>query len=405
MADGLGYTWLWPDGVVTYAAHYPVGYPALLALPYAALGHHVVSAMLVNAAIGALAAPAAYGLAAQVASRRGALLAGFAVALHPALAFYTPALMTEGVVGSLIVVAAWLIVRARDTGWLAVAGLGLVLGAATLMRPQTLLLAPVFGLLSARAGVRDRLVRATAASLLAFAVCLPWTLRNCVRMDRCVLVSANGGWNLLIGASPSANGTFAPVADELVPTECREVFGESAKDACFGAAAARMIAERPLAWLALAPKKLAHTFDYGGAAGWYLNASNARAMGERAKLALGVAETIWQRLLLALALAALAAYPGPRKNARLVIGALAGVMLLGPAAWLSHVGLVIQGALLGPALARHLPAAVAVAAVAATGLAHVVFFGAGRYSMVVYPAVAALAGALFRRDEPLSPSF
>ena len=25
LAQGQGYTWLWPDGAVTYAAHYPVG--------------------------------------------------------------------------------------------------------------------------------------------------------------------------------------------------------------------------------------------------------------------------------------------------------------------------------------------------------------------------------------------
>ena len=25
LAQGLGYTWLWPDGAVTYAAHYPGG--------------------------------------------------------------------------------------------------------------------------------------------------------------------------------------------------------------------------------------------------------------------------------------------------------------------------------------------------------------------------------------------
>ena len=30
IASGQGYTWLWPDGAVTYAAHYPVGYPALV---------------------------------------------------------------------------------------------------------------------------------------------------------------------------------------------------------------------------------------------------------------------------------------------------------------------------------------------------------------------------------------
>ena len=35
---GTGYTWLWPDGAVTYVAHYPVGYPAILAAAYALFG-------------------------------------------------------------------------------------------------------------------------------------------------------------------------------------------------------------------------------------------------------------------------------------------------------------------------------------------------------------------------------
>jgi hypothetical protein len=38
LAAGAGYTWLWPDGAVTYAAHYPVGYPGILAAAYAAFG-------------------------------------------------------------------------------------------------------------------------------------------------------------------------------------------------------------------------------------------------------------------------------------------------------------------------------------------------------------------------------
>ncbi|HEV3192233.1 MAG TPA: hypothetical protein VGY54_17095, partial [Polyangiaceae bacterium] len=38
LATGAGYTWLWPDGAVTYAAHYPVGYPGILAAAYAAFG-------------------------------------------------------------------------------------------------------------------------------------------------------------------------------------------------------------------------------------------------------------------------------------------------------------------------------------------------------------------------------
>src|SRR5690606_11920426 len=38
IAAGDGYTWLWPDGAVTYAAHYPIGYPALAGALYSVFG-------------------------------------------------------------------------------------------------------------------------------------------------------------------------------------------------------------------------------------------------------------------------------------------------------------------------------------------------------------------------------
>ncbi|MGH7282722.1 MAG: hypothetical protein ACRELY_14435, partial [Polyangiaceae bacterium] len=38
IASGDGYTWVWPDGAVTYAAHYPIGYPAILSVFYALFG-------------------------------------------------------------------------------------------------------------------------------------------------------------------------------------------------------------------------------------------------------------------------------------------------------------------------------------------------------------------------------
>src|SRR6478609_5001252 len=83
VAHGQGYTWLWPDGAVTYAAHYPVGYPALLGLAYAVLGSAPVVAMWVNAAFGALAVYAAQRAVIRCGSRRQAMLAGLLLALHP----------------------------------------------------------------------------------------------------------------------------------------------------------------------------------------------------------------------------------------------------------------------------------------------------------------------------------
>ena len=113
IAHGQGYTWLWPDGAVTYAAHYPVGYPALLGLAYALFGSQPVVAMVVNAVLGALSVFAAQRAVIRYGSRRQALLAALLLALHPGLVFYTPALMTEGVTAELLVVATWLLLARR----------------------------------------------------------------------------------------------------------------------------------------------------------------------------------------------------------------------------------------------------------------------------------------------------
>ena len=113
IAEGLGSTWLWPDGTVTFAAHYPVGYPALLALVYAAIRPSAVLAGCLNGCLGVVSAVASHRLAARASGRAGALGAGLAVALHPGLVFYTPAVMTEGVTAAILVCAARMVCRAR----------------------------------------------------------------------------------------------------------------------------------------------------------------------------------------------------------------------------------------------------------------------------------------------------
>ncbi len=216
-------------------------------------------------------------------------------------------------------------------------------------------------------------------------------------MDAPVITSANLGWNLLIGSTPTANGTFVPIAGDTVPVECRTVFGEASKDACFAKAALRYIGRSPVRYLSLVPKKLAYTFEYAGAAGWYLNASNPEAFPERAKLQLGVIETLFERVLLLLSLFAVARAPGPRARIRRIVAAGSGLCLLGPAAWVAHLGLVLGALLLGKALVRHPPALIAALVVGATVVTHAVFFGAGRYGLPVFPCVAALAGSIVIR--------
>jgi hypothetical protein len=265
------------------------------------------------------------------------------------------------------------------------------MGVATLVRPQSILLAPVFGAFAAEAGASLRRRAARAASVFAIAVaCVaPWTLRNCMHMHRCAMVSVNGGWNLLVGAT-TVNGAWHPLAP---PAECASVWDEAAKDLCFGRAARRSIALAPAAWLARVPDKLASTFDYIGAAPWYLHASNPVAFDDEAKRKLGLAETVTCRLLLVGALVACARIAGPRARWRAAVAAYGAVAALTTHGWIAYVALFVCIALAGWRAIEQAPLAVAstAAVVVATASVHAAFFGAGRYGLAAVPFVTALA--------------
>lgn len=411
LAAGAGYTWAWPDGVVTYAAHYPVGYPWLVSLGYRLFGAHVAVAMVLHAVLGAVAALALSAVVRDTAGRRAGLLAGVLLGVHPALLFYTPAVMTEGVTASLLSISVYLAHRARRArrsgflpGWPLVL-LGASLGLVTLVRPQALLVAVVLGALTLRrragdSAARDASRRTAAAALVtavALLVCAPWTARNCVRMKSCALVSVNGGWNLLIGASDQATGHWTPLD---VPAACRTVWDEAGKDACFAAEARRAIAVDPLRYLALVPAKLAATFDYCGAAPWYLHASSAEAFGSRAKSALAVIETLFTRLTVLFALSFAGWKPGPRRPLRALLAAFGAAFLFSTHAAVSFLALVAVLALGRPWRRGGALVAGTLAVLGSTALVHAVFFGAGRYSLVVMPFVTALSAAALTLTRP-----
>jgi 4-amino-4-deoxy-L-arabinose transferase-like glycosyltransferase len=401
LATGAGYTWLWDDGAVTPAAHYPVGYPALLAGPYALFGASTTVAMAVAGVLGTISAVCTYRVAAREMRGRAPLLAGLLVALHPALLPYTAALMTEGVTASLLAIV--LACRERRGGTSKGARLGLALAASALggllvlVRPQNLLLLPVLALATSPPGARwkHRLLRAAVGPLLALAFVAPWTARNCREMHRCALVSVNGGWNLLIGAHATSGG-WSPVP---VPEACKEVWDEAGKDLCFETAAKKDIAAHPGSFLALVPRKLANTFEYVGAAGWYLHTSNPEAFTERAKNILGTAETVFLRCVLALALFVQARRWG---NGKRPLRKWA-VVVAGLAVASATIGCLALAALAVRRRATPLEMTTA-AAVLSTAAVHAVFFGAGRYALVVLPFVAVLAARIKSPGRPAPSS-
>jgi len=396
IARGAGYTWAWPDGVVTHAAHYPVGYPALLGAFYAILGATPLSAMLVNALFGALLVVGIHTCALRFGSPRRARLAALIVALHPTLILYTAAVMTEAVAASVLVLLASFAFFVRDTarGWPWRLVLGLFGALLVLIRPQLLPMVPLLGAVAVAvpsevSGLRawaPRLVGSAQVLLVTLACCAPWTLRNCAKMDGCVFVSANGGWNLLIGTLPEGRGSFTPIVGPTVPPACREVFGEAGKDRCFGHAGADRIRSAPAAWLALAPQKLGQLFNHNAVASSYLQTSNPALVTDSVRMAISTVETLYSRLLL------LGACVGVLRVASGALGR--GFSLLAAAFTLSPWGYLAQLSLLGgllaerPGLGRRPLVLLAASLLGMCVVTHIVFFGAPRYALVWSPWLA-----------------
>jgi 4-amino-4-deoxy-L-arabinose transferase-like glycosyltransferase len=393
LAHGLGYTWSWPDGVVTPVAHYPVGYPWLLSLAYRAFGDHPASALLLHALLGTLGAVALHVVASFGVSPRKARWAGLGMALHPALLFYLPAIMTEGVAASLLpipfAIVLWGVSRRALPSSLSMTAAGAVLGLVALVRPQLVVLAPVLVWLAAsRVTGRARLAGPLLVLLGVALVIAPWALRNERAFGRVVLVSANGGWNLLIGTDPEAHGTWRQLE---VPTECREVWDEAAKDACFGRVAGRRIRAAPTEWLSLAPSKLASTFDLGGTGPSYLSRSRPDLVPRWLVLVLGGIDTLVARAALGALLLAFARIEGRWLLARRILAGASLLCLLSPHAWPAYVGLVVLVPLAPrPETPRPL-VLVAWPLLLATLLTHAAVFGASRYALMVLPWIAAVA--------------
>ncbi|HYQ14255.1 MAG TPA: hypothetical protein VEQ58_00800, partial [Polyangiaceae bacterium] len=399
IAHGAGYTWAWPDGVVTYAAHYPVGYPALLGGVYALIGARPLSAMLLNALLGALLVVAVHAAALRVTTLSRARWAGLAIALDPTLLLYTAALMTEAAAAAILLLLASYALALHGRASSVWARLPLGIGGALLLliRPQLLPMLAVLGAVAvvtpesgnARRELGLRLRGALEVLLVAVACCTPWTLRNCAKMDGCVFVSANGGWNLLIGTLPEGRGSFAPIAGPTVPPECRNVFGEAGKDRCFGRAGKRRIEAAPLAWLALAPQKLGQLFNHSAIASSYLQTSNPSLVDERKRSAIATVETLYARLLL------FGACVGLLRAASSKLGrgtALAsGLLTLSPWGFLAQLGVLIALLIERPMPGRRPLEFMAASMLGLCVITHIVFFGAARYALVWVPWLALLS--------------
>lgn len=422
IAEGLGYSEdVMIGGYPVWKAwcHYPVGYSGLLGGLYALFGPGLLIAPIANAVIGTAQVGVAHRLARSFLGVNRARIGAALIALHPGLIAYSALVMNELLSGLLLLVTAAILLKLR--GRLALGGLlgGLTLGLATLVRPSILFSAPFTALLSPSRGTKLRsLLRAlvlgvgcTAAAVLTV---LPWSLRNCERMDACAFVSTNGGWNLAIGAL-TETGRFRTLTAQ---DGCPMVTGQVQQDRCWRDVGRARISADPAAWLALIPKKLGHTYDHESFAVEYLHEANPSAWPEPRRAAGRALLSNFHRALLVVAALCLVGWP--RRRELYSTGkwyaawgcqvALLGVLLAltlqavltveHPFFWLPALMPLIA---LIPLPGRPRQGAVGrflLSAVFTTSLTHAVFFGDDRYHLVVSPALCLLAAAALRPSAP-----
>lgn len=404
IAEGYGYS---EAGTIAgHAArlpwsHYPVGYSALLGAVYKLFGSGPHVAPLVNALVGALTAVVVYLFGLEFLGRRRARIAGALLALHPGLILYCSLVMTEPLAGFLVLLTGYLAWKLGRYRWGAVL-CGVVVALSAFVRPQSLLTAPLLLLLFRGTWLR-RLTQLAIAGAVCVCTIAPWSVRNCLVLDGCALISTNGGWNLAISAL-SETGRFRP----LTPADgCAGVEGPVAQDRCWAEVGLAAIERDPWTWLSRIPRKLSHTYNHESFAVAYLAETQPVTWErEREWRVMNVMTALHHVLMFVAALGAVARFSWRSWRERWPQAAVvAGLALFVvhaltlPERPLYWVGVLIPvlgllrlpGSPPSSAGLRYLYGLLAL-----TSLTHMVFFGDDRYHLAVSPVFCLLAAAAFR---------
>lgn len=368
LARGEGYTLriLGEDNPPRPTAFYPVGFPGLLAL-VRMVGGGLPADTLLQIFFSTSLVPLAYLFARRARSRSAGLSAAWLAALWPGGIFLSSTWLAEpafafGAGASLLPLAYARRRKRLHALVFAALGLGTVAFLRASSLPMVLCLGIALGYDATRSGstVRRVLSGVALGAVLTAIACLPlapWAYRNLEKLGAPVLVSTNGGVNLLLGAR--GDGSYTTVTEDE-PCK-REPLREVARDHCYQQEALALIARDPLGFGARALLKLAHTFGHDSAP----------------------AQCFSEGLLLA---------PGLRETWRLWSLGISRV------SWLLILASAFSGARYliarGPSRMR----ALLLAPIAALALLHMAYLGGDRYHAAVSPMVLALAAiALAKR--------
>jgi 4-amino-4-deoxy-L-arabinose transferase-like glycosyltransferase len=215
LAKGMGFV----DFAGQPSAHWPPGYPAMLAPLYRLTDNSLLSARLLNVVAGSATVVLVYLLGRKVFDRRIGLIAAGLLAVFPGQVFATSLIMTEPVFTFLFVlvltVTVYTVLGEGDGRPWQAALIGVLIGAAALVRGEGLLLAAIIPVLifASRPSRRVALVRSSLLLLGAAAVILPWTARNIAKMHAPIIISTSATEAFWVGHHEGANGGIADFSE------------------------------------------------------------------------------------------------------------------------------------------------------------------------------------------------
>jgi len=220
-------------------------YPYMLGLLYKLFDAGRFAPRLIQALVGALAAPLTYLLGLRLAGRGAALAAAIAVSLYWTLVYFGGELLITVLLVPIDLVLILLLTRRGTTdeppGAGASLAAGAVLGLSALARPNILIFLPAVlfwlavtvirgqggrggksgpGRLLSAAFLKPALLVVLGTALLV----APVTVRNAIKGGDPVLIASQGGINFFLGNNPQSNGrsAAAPMAWPEIPQEVKD---------------------------------------------------------------------------------------------------------------------------------------------------------------------------------------
>jgi 4-amino-4-deoxy-L-arabinose transferase-like glycosyltransferase len=300
LSMGDGFTFL---GHTT--AHWPPGYPFLLAGVYKLFGPDTANALVANAVLGALTVPLVYLIGLRALGRPAAIAAASLLALMPGQILIADVALAESFYTLQLVgfLALAISLERRPRTFVV---LGVVAGLAALTRGEGFLFPLlVLGLWGARGAMRRSLRDTAIVAVVMVLTVAPWTIRNAIVVHGFVPVATNASATLWSGHNPKANG--GPVYHS--PAQLAELANLSEVDASARVRddAIDWAVHHPLRELELIPLKLKALAQGDSEVVWtWINATGAEPLGrtERA-IATRVADAASYALIGALLLTVL----------------------------------------------------------------------------------------------------